>query len=110
MQTAWLRIPETVTHKEAHSLLPGALGYLVAAGLVTAALIARLLLIPIIGELDPFLLFVPAVLVASATGGFGPGLLATVSSAVLGLYPNLFPFAPNSPQLLGMSIFFTIGV
>src|SRR4051812_21197935 len=88
MQTAWLRIPQGISHKEAHSLLPGMFGYLAAAGLVSIALVARLLLTPDIAALNPFLLFVPAVLVASGIGGFGPGLFATGLSAVLGIYPH----------------------
>jgi len=33
-----------------------------------------------------YVLFVPAVLIASALGGWGPGLLATVLGAALGLF------------------------
>lgn len=56
-----------------------------------------------------FLLFVPAVLLASAFGGFGPGLLATSLGLVLGLYvpPNFPSFA--IADLAQATLFATIG-
>jgi hypothetical protein len=53
---------------------------------VAVAFLARLALIPILGDASPYLLFVPAVLVAAGAGGFGPGLLATGLSVVLGFF------------------------
>jgi two-component system, LuxR family, sensor kinase FixL len=44
----------------------------------------RRMLSPALDEQATYLLFVPAVLVASALGGFGPGFVATILSAWLG--------------------------
>jgi two-component system sensor kinase FixL len=52
---------------------------------VAIACLARTLLIPVAGAEAPYLLFLPAVLVAAAFGGLGPGLLATALATVLGL-------------------------
>ena len=46
----------------------------------------RLLLVPILGLVGPFLLFAPAVMFSAWYGGTGPGLLATVWSCFLATY------------------------
>lgn len=61
------------------------LHYCLAAILVVAAQVARHLLDPIVGEQSVYLFFIPAVLIASAIGGFGPGSFATALGLVLGL-------------------------
>src|SRR3954453_10360286 len=53
---------------------------------VAIAFVARIALTPIVQGDSPYLLFIPAVLVAAGLGGLGPGLLATGLSAVLGLF------------------------
>jgi two-component system, LuxR family, sensor kinase FixL len=58
--------------------------YLVAVIAVVLAFVLRQLLEPILAGQVRFLFFVPAVLIASALGGFGPGLVATVLSLALG--------------------------
>jgi two-component system, LuxR family, sensor kinase FixL len=63
-----------------------ALCYAPAPFAVALAFLARLALTPIIGDASPYLLFVPAVLVAAGLGGFGPGLLATGLSVVLSFF------------------------
>ena len=60
--------------------------YALAPAAVAIAFLARLALTPILGDVSPYLLFVPAVLVAGGLGGLGPGLLATGLSVVLGLF------------------------
>ena len=60
--------------------------YLAALLLVAAALLIRLMLQPVVGNGSPFLLFAVAVLAAASYGGWRPGLLATVTSALTGLY------------------------
>jgi two-component system sensor kinase FixL len=59
-----------------------------ALGLITAlaAFAVRLLLDPFLVDRAPFLVFTPAVLVASGFGGAGPGLATTVLSVALGSY------------------------
>jgi two-component system sensor kinase FixL len=47
---------------------------------------ARIALAPILHDQSPYLLFVPAVLVAAGLGGWGPGLAATGLATLLGLF------------------------
>jgi two-component system sensor kinase FixL len=60
--------------------------YALAPLAVAIAFSARLALTPMVGDASPYLLFVPAVLVAGGLGGLGPGLLATALSVVLGFF------------------------
>ena len=71
------------------------LGYAIAIACVALAFGIRLLLAPILLDQSPFLLFLPAVLIASAFGGAGPGILATALGLALGLavlpdFPSYF--------------------
>ena len=109
MPARWLMFPKGA-REQSHLLLPGIAGYAAATALVTLALLARCLLIPDIANQSPFLLFVPAVLVASALSGFGAGLFATALSVYLGFYPELFPPRPSQAQIFGAGLFATIGV
>jgi two-component system sensor kinase FixL len=59
--------------------------YLYAALLICLGAIARLALEPLLGDRVVFLFFVPAVVVASATGGLVPGLAITALSSVVGV-------------------------
>ena len=49
--------------------------YALAPAVVAIAFLARLALTPILGDASPYLIFVPADLVAGGLGGLGPGLL-----------------------------------
>ena len=62
------------------------LRYALAPLAVAIAFLARVALTPVLGEASPYLLFMPAVLVAGGLGGLGPGLLATGLSVVLGFF------------------------
>jgi signal transduction histidine kinase len=68
------------------SLNPFLARYGMALGAVAAAFGARLLLKPVLGDVAPLMLFTMPIMVAGWYGGFGPGLLATVSSAIVGDY------------------------
>jgi two-component system, LuxR family, sensor kinase FixL len=57
--------------------------YGLAVMLVVLAFAARALLVPSLHDDSPFLLFVPAILLASGLGGFGPGFVATILSVAL---------------------------
>lgn len=59
-------------------------GYLVALAAVLVAGALRWPLSPWLGETSPFMLFTPAVLIAAAYGGLGPGLLATLLAGIFG--------------------------
>jgi len=58
----------------------GPAGYLLAVGAVAVVFVLRLALTSAFGSAAPFILFVPAILVAAVAGGFGPGLLALALS------------------------------
>ena len=85
------------------------LGYAIAIACVTLAFGIRLLLAPILSDQSPFLLFLPAVLIASAFGGAGPGMLATALGIALGLdvLPD-FPFISNTERI-SAALFTAIG-
>jgi signal transduction histidine kinase len=70
---------------------PAWVRYGVAVALAAAALALKLLLVPILTEDEPFLLFFAAIIASAAFGGLGPGLLAT---AVASLIDNYFFVAP----------------
>ena len=80
---------------------------LVAVGV---AWLARILLTPVAGAEAPFLLFVPAVLVAAALGGLGPGLVATALATVLGLLISTVSTSLSTAEVLNAVIFALIGV
>jgi two-component system, sensor histidine kinase and response regulator len=55
--------------------------YATSVVLVVALVALRWLLIPDWSLAHPYLLFVPAIIIAAWYGGFGPGLLATILGA-----------------------------
>jgi len=83
------------------------INYGLAIALVLAAHLIRYALDPALGEHSIYLFFIPATLVASAVGGFGPGCFATILGLVLGL-----SFASNrmsQPGLVSAAAFSAIG-
>lgn len=74
----------------------------------------RWLLNPVLGEGLPYITLFPAVFFAAWYGGLGPGLLATLASAVLALYlfiPPIFALDLVGPLgTLGTALFVLIGV
>ena len=68
----------------------GYAGYLVAFAAVALAFAVRLALHDILENGAVFILFVPAILVASIAGGFGPGLAAVALSVLGALYIGWF--------------------
>ncbi|MDR3569600.1 MAG: PAS domain-containing protein [Syntrophobacteraceae bacterium] len=66
--------------------------YLVSVTLVIIAAAIRWQLTEVLGFRATFLTFYPAVAIAALFGGFGPGLLATIASAVLTDYFWIAPF------------------
>jgi two-component system sensor kinase FixL len=65
---------------------PQLLLYGIALLAVAVACGLRIALAPVLQDHSPYLLFVPAVLVAAGLGGWGPGLAATALGALLGLF------------------------
>jgi signal transduction histidine kinase len=88
--------------------------YALAVLFVLLALGLRLLLHAILGDAAPFLLFVPAVLLASRQGGMGPGLLATALSVIVVSYFLLAPVGSlevgRPASVLQLVLFAGIGV
>jgi signal transduction histidine kinase len=68
-----------------------ATGYLIASGLIVAALLGRLAIAPAESGM-PFLTFFPAVMLAAILGGAGPGLFAMLVCIVLASYMFIPPF------------------
>jgi two-component system sensor kinase FixL len=92
------------------AILPPVLGTALAAALVAMACLARLLLGETLSDEAPYLLFIPAVLVASGMGGSGPGLLATALSSLL-IWYSLDPGFLLTPQhFFGLVAFTLIGI
>jgi two-component system sensor kinase FixL len=63
---------------------PDVMPYGLAPIAVALAFAVRAMLVPILHDDSPYLFFVPAVLLAASLGGWGPGLLATILSVLLG--------------------------
>jgi two-component system, LuxR family, sensor kinase FixL len=89
-------------------------GYATALAAVAIALVFRLALTPFLHDGTPFLFFVPAVLVAAGVAGLGPGLVATVVSALLAILvvrPPSFPFSEviNSAAFVLLGVAISIG-
>ncbi|MDX9999144.1 MAG: PAS domain S-box protein [Phenylobacterium sp.] len=86
------------------------LGYAVAVVLIAFAAAVRLLLDPALEQRAFFLLFVPAVALSAASGGFGPAIAAT-ALALLALFgiagPSLLTDYTNQMSLLA---FLAIGL
>jgi two-component system sensor kinase FixL len=58
--------------------------YLIAASAIAVALVVRLALESILGGQASYIFFLPAILIASAIGGWGPGVFATACGLALG--------------------------
>jgi two-component system sensor kinase FixL len=86
------------------------LGYALAPIAVAIAFLARLALTPVVGDASPYLLFVPAVLVAGGLGGLGPGLLATAFSVLLGFFMVTTSAHVLTSEIVNAILFAMIGV
>jgi two-component system sensor kinase FixL len=86
-----------------------AICYALAPAAVAIAFLARLALTPVLGEASPYLLFIPAILVASGLGGLGPGLLATALSVVLGFFVVTISPSTSVPESVNAALFAVIG-
>ncbi len=83
MERVWEAMDRAVAPRLA--VRAGARPYVYAVLLIAAGVCARLVLGPLLGDRVAFLFFVPALLVAAATGGLAPGLTATGLSVAAGL-------------------------
>ena len=100
--------------KSAAVLAPGQSGrgwasaYAIALLAVAATLGLRLVLGPVLGDYPVLVLYVPAVLLASALGGIGPGLFATGLSVVVMLVIYLHP-PVNNADIINFAVFAVVG-
>jgi two-component system sensor kinase FixL len=85
------------------------LRYALAPLAVAIAFLARLALTPVLGDASPYLLFVPAVLVAGGLGGLGPGLLATALSLALGFFVITISPGVSVSEIVEAALFAMIG-
>ncbi|MBV8281379.1 MAG: PAS domain S-box protein, partial [Candidatus Eremiobacteraeota bacterium] len=79
----WLQLAADSGIKPILALRSGPARYGLAIALVALAFVIRALLEPSLQHESPFLLFVPAILLAGGLGGFGPGFIATLLSVAL---------------------------
>jgi K+-sensing histidine kinase KdpD len=61
-------------------------GYAFAVLAVAGGLLVRFLLNPLVGQQGPYLILTLSIVLAALHGGFGPALLATVLSTMVGTY------------------------
>jgi two-component system sensor kinase FixL len=90
-------------------LRPDVLRYVLAPLAVAIAFLARIALTPVLQDASPYLLFIPAVLVAGGLGGLGPGLLATGLSVVLGFFVATISPSTSVPEIVNAALFAIIG-
>jgi two-component system sensor kinase FixL len=86
-----------------------ALHYAAGIALVAIAFAIHVQLQPLLGTQGRFLLYVPAVLIASVLGGIGPGLVTGLLSLVLGL-PSLALTGLSPGDQVNAAVFATICV
>jgi PAS domain S-box-containing protein len=89
--------------------------YAAALGAVGAGLLLRLGLTALVGEgLATYITFYPAVMVVALLAGFGPGLLATLTTALVVDYTLLPPTGQfgvaNAVDVVGLALFSGMGV
>jgi PAS domain S-box-containing protein len=84
--------------------------YLVAIVITVVAAAGRLAFLQVLGTSIAFVTFYPAVMISALYGGLGPGVLATVLSALLATYLWIEPaghfFSVSRRDFIGLTIFF----
>jgi two-component system sensor kinase FixL len=83
------------------------IGYVLAIGLIATVLLVRIFLPAGLGTAPVYLFLIPALLVISAVGGFGPGVLATCFTMAVELW---FEGAPERVDIINAAAFFAIGI
>ena len=91
----------TVTYQGAR------IGYALALVLVATVLAVRLIVPPGVGAAPVYLFLIPALLVISAVGGFGPGVVATCLTTAVELW---FEGSPARGDIVNAAAFLAIGL
>ncbi len=100
-------LPVSADNVRGHALAASR-GYALAVATVGAALVLRWWLEPWLGTQVPYLPFFPAILLTSWYGGFGPGVLASLLSALAAMYFVLPPgglAVAGAADLISVSLF-----
>lgn len=83
------------------------------AGTAVAALL-RWMIGRAVGEFHPFVVFYPVTILSAVFGGRGPGLLATLLTALAATYffiePRGQPAVPSSEDVVGLTIFIAVNI
>ncbi|NTA84521.1 PAS domain S-box protein [Agrobacterium tumefaciens] len=87
---------------------PPAHGYAFAASAVLIAFALRYFLMGVLDDRAIYILFVPPILLAAFTGGFGPGAVAVVLSLCSAVY--LRSLTPGGVQVPELMVFVFVGV
>jgi two-component system sensor kinase FixL len=93
-----------------HILLTRATPYVVAVLSTLGCVLVRLALNPFFHQRSSFLLFVPAMMLSAAIGGFGPALLAAALSLVASVYFSGAALVTNPADLVNALVFILLGV
>ncbi len=83
------------------------IGYALALGLIATALAVRTMLPSELGTAPVYLFLIPALLVVSAVGGFGPGVVATCLTMAIELW---FVDTWTRGDFVNAAAFFAIGI
>jgi two-component system sensor kinase FixL len=100
-------VPQSAARKAV--LRRDATAYALAVGLALLAFAVRRMLDPILTVQATYIFFTPPIIVASAAGGFGPGLVATILGIAGGLYFSGNLPAPTLPEMMSAAAFGAIG-
>jgi PAS domain S-box-containing protein len=104
-----LAVPFGASSADASTPRSVAARYLIAAAAVAIAGATHWWLANVFGTLPPFVIFYPAVLLVALFAGAGPGILATLLSALLVDYSIIPPIGSlavgTTPELIALSVF-----
>ena len=84
--------------------------YFVVVVAIAVAAVIRLLLEPVLGGQASYIFFLPAILIASAIGGWAPGVIATVLGLALGLFFVAYDRTVVTADILNAVVFAFVGV
>src|SRR5207237_3310301 len=88
------------------------LAYCVAVLATAGSLLVRWPLWPVLGDAVPHMTFFPAVMIAAYVGGFWPGMLATILSAIAANYfltEQLHSFHATINDMAALILFVLVG-